>query len=592
VTTADTESRHDQALLEGIAERARTPGFDRFQAQLRSSGYCARPVRLRGHVCDGHGHRIWSTDSEPDGVLRKACGNRREAVCPSCAERYRQDAYHLIAAGLRGGKGVPDSVSAHPFVFATLTAPSFGHVHARVLDKHGNPRRCRPRRDHPVCPHGQPLSCGQTHGEDDSCLGQPLCVECFDHEAAVVWNNTISKLWWRTTTYLPRHLAAVLGVTQKRLGEMAWVSCVKVAEYQARGLVHFHAVFRIDRAMPKYREHEVRPPDPRFTSRLLEHAVNSALDAVDAPIAEDLASQLGKRRVKWGKQRDVRPVENASELAGYLAKYSTKSTEQVGGGLLHRIDSDAVETVNVSDHVRGYLRAAFELHDRAQVATRKRHEQEREQERQRVSATSMEQRTGATTRRDGAAGVAWHATQAIAHDQYVRVRLLDGTEHTGRITKRSIAEKRATDEALAITLNGETIHLAEIDLIAPVPPPQPRPKRDPHDPRLAANAHKLGYRGHCLTKSQRWSTTFTALRQARERHVHEQLVNAPGVTESQRKLLQLDPQARVSQFEFVGVGHLTTADAYLAAQAAAMAREARVLARIDRYTTTQTGGST
>ena len=44
---------------------------------------------------------------------RKACGNRREAVCPPCAERYRGDAYQLISAGLRGGKGVPEAVGEH-----------------------------------------------------------------------------------------------------------------------------------------------------------------------------------------------------------------------------------------------------------------------------------------------------------------------------------------------------------------------------------------------------------------------------------------------------------------------------------------------
>ena len=75
---------------------------------------------------------MWSTDTEPDEILRKACGNRREAVCPPCAERYRGDAYHLIAAGLRGGKGVPESVVGHPAVFVTFTAPSFGLVHTRA----------------------------------------------------------------------------------------------------------------------------------------------------------------------------------------------------------------------------------------------------------------------------------------------------------------------------------------------------------------------------------------------------------------------------------------------------------------------------
>jgi hypothetical protein len=282
----------DPSLLAGIVERAGKPGFDRFQSQLRSSGCCARPVRLRGEVCDHHGHRVWTTDGEPDGVLRKACGNRREAVCPSCAECYRQDAYHLISAGLRGGKGVPDSVTAHPFVFATLTAPSFGHVHTRPLGRDGRPARCRPRRDAPVCEHGVRLSCGQVHQEDDPCLGQPLCAECFDHEGAVLWNDTLGQLWRRTTIYLPRHLAAALGMTQKRLRGLARISYVKVAEYQARGLVHLHVAIRVDRAMPEYRRDEIRPPDHRFTSRLLEHAVNGAIDAVSAPIAEDVAAEL------------------------------------------------------------------------------------------------------------------------------------------------------------------------------------------------------------------------------------------------------------------------------------------------------------
>jgi hypothetical protein len=107
-------------------------------------------------------------------------------------------------------------------------------------------------------------------------------------------------------------------------------------------------------------------------------------------------------------------------------------------------------------------------------------------------------------------------------------------------------------------------------------------KRDKCDRRLAACAHTFGYRSHCLTKSRRWSTTFTAPRQAREDHVREQLL-ARG-DRAQRELAQLTPDERITAFEFVGVGHLTTADAYLAAQAAARAREQRELAREALYT--------
>jgi hypothetical protein len=107
-------------------------------------------------------------------------------------------------------------------------------------------------------------------------------------------------------------------------------------------------------------------------------------------------------------------------------------------------------------------------------------------------------------------------------------------------------------------------------------------KRDRRDRRLAACAHAFGYRGHCLTKSRAWSTTFGSLRGDRERHVHEQLL-ARSSDASQRELAQLTRDGRITAFEFVGVGHLTTADAFLAAQAAGRAREHRELAREALY---------
>src|SRR5262249_18450579 len=58
--------------------------------------------------------------------------------------------------------------------------------------------------------------------------------------------------------------------------------------------------------------------------------------------------------------------------------------------------------------------------------------------------------------------------------------------------------------------------------------------------RLAKTAHAFGYRGHCLTKSRRYSTTFKALREAREAYVHEQLL-ARSRDESQRALAAAAP---------------------------------------------------
>ena len=144
------------------------------------------------------------TDDNPDKVIYLPCGDRRASVCPPCAETYRADTYQLIRAGLAGGKGVPESVAIHPCVFATFTAPSFGPVHTRVVTPGGKVARCRPRRKANYCPHGRRISCGQRHKEDDACLGRPLCPDCYDYNAAVVWNAHAAELWRRTVITMRR----------------------------------------------------------------------------------------------------------------------------------------------------------------------------------------------------------------------------------------------------------------------------------------------------------------------------------------------------------------------------------------------------
>ena len=98
----------------------------------------------------------------------------------------------------------------HPKVFVTLTAPSFGAVHA-----HGRKGErviaCRPRDAWKRCPHGRPLGCSARHKRGDACLGEPLCVECFQHEALVVRNAYASRLFKRTMSYLSRELAVRRG---------------------------------------------------------------------------------------------------------------------------------------------------------------------------------------------------------------------------------------------------------------------------------------------------------------------------------------------------------------------------------------------
>ena len=186
----------------------------------------------------------YTTAGEPDGHLYKACGTRRETTCESCSAVYRSDAWQLIAAGLRGGKGVPEMVSAHPTLFVTLTAPSFGAVHSR-RERNGVAHRCHPgsaRR----CAHGRRVGCDVVHEENDGQVGEPLCAECFDYAGAVLWNAHAGELWRRTTIGIQRRLAQVLGLAGCRFQDVARLSFAKVVEYQRRGVVHLHAVIRVD----------------------------------------------------------------------------------------------------------------------------------------------------------------------------------------------------------------------------------------------------------------------------------------------------------------------------------------------------------
>ena len=98
------------------------------ERQLASTGTCSHPVRLHGRItaidlATGEAAPVYDTSSEPGGVLHVACGNRRESRCPACSAVYKRDARQLVRAGLTGGKGVPESVAAHPCVFATLHRP-------------------------------------------------------------------------------------------------------------------------------------------------------------------------------------------------------------------------------------------------------------------------------------------------------------------------------------------------------------------------------------------------------------------------------------------------------------------------------------
>ncbi|WP_330355109.1 replication initiator protein RepSA [Streptomyces chartreusis] len=350
MTDAATMAGLDAATLTDVLRVAASADFDRWQDQIRRTGGCSDPIRLTGgtKTIDPATKTVlhaYTTDHEPGGMLRIACGNRRASRCPACAWTYAGDTYHLIRAGLTGDpdKGTPHTLRDHPRVFATLTAPSFGPVHNRP----GN-RACR---------------CGRRHPEDAPELGTPLDPEGYDYAGAVLWNNHASELWRYFTIYLRREIARRAGLTQKAAREQSRVSFGKVAEYQKRGAVHFHAVIRFDGP-----DGPDSPPPAWATLDLLTDAIHAAAArvVVDVPPAGDQPA----RTLRWGTQLDVQPIgafgqgEEITEqaVASYVAKYATKAAETTGTVDRRIGNKEALVLLGVPDHPRRLIEACLDLH--------------------------------------------------------------------------------------------------------------------------------------------------------------------------------------------------------------------------------------
>jgi hypothetical protein len=246
-------------------------------------------------------------------------------------------------------------VVEHPRAFLTLTAPSFGAVHTRKVTHRGHVVGCR---------------CGDHHHLDDPRTGTALDPDTYDYEGAVLWQAHAGMLWARFTIALRRHLAATLGVPGSRFRDHARLSYAKVAEYQRRGLVHFHAAVRLDGP-----EGPIDPPPAGLDHDALRDAIRQAARAaviiVDRPDGASLT-------LRWGAQLDLRPVTSSAArgledehgemtdtaLAGYIAKYATKTTGATDGADRPIRDIAHVEHLHLTAHHRRMIVTAWELGNR------------------------------------------------------------------------------------------------------------------------------------------------------------------------------------------------------------------------------------
>jgi hypothetical protein len=147
----------------------------------------------------------------------------------------------------------------------------------------------------------------------------------------VVWNAHAPELWRRTTIALRRRLDKLA----RDHGTTVKPSYAKVAEFQRRGLVHFHAIIRLDGLDPADPT-RIIAPHSALTATVLADAIRAAAASTWFATVSHPARPRGWD-ISWGTQVDPMPIRltgdgeiTDTKVASYLAKYATKSTEAVG----------------------------------------------------------------------------------------------------------------------------------------------------------------------------------------------------------------------------------------------------------------------
>jgi hypothetical protein len=153
----------------------------------------------------------------------------------------------------------------------------------------------------------------------------------------------------------PRHQA---GLTATEFGRRCRVSFVKVAEFQRRGVVHFHALIRLDGPS------DFDPPQIDVDAAALSEAIRQA--ATHVRLTVDMPDGTGLV-LRFGEQLDTQTVNGGStgqltpeHAARYIAKYATKSAEDFGLGD-RRISPETLPLLDLSDHVDRLVHLAWQL---------------------------------------------------------------------------------------------------------------------------------------------------------------------------------------------------------------------------------------
>ncbi len=142
-------------------------------------------------------------------------------------------------------------------------------------------------------------------------------------------------------------LAAPLGLSRTECAKVLRLEHCKVAEFQRRGLVHFHAIIRAD------------GPDgsaPPIDGAVLAHATHVAVRSLEVSHFRGSA--------RWGSEVDVQVLareERRTHVATYVSKYATKDPA-AHPGLLSRILSEAdLQARDLPPHLHKMVATAWSL---------------------------------------------------------------------------------------------------------------------------------------------------------------------------------------------------------------------------------------
>lgn len=318
-----------------MVDRAAGTDYQSWWRAVTGTGFCSNPIHLhRRHGLIG------------DDRLMLRCGNRRAAVCRPCSRLYGGDTWQLVHAGILGGHhGVPETVAEHPMAFVTLTAPSYGRVHT------GGPN-----------------------------TGQPIVPDRYDYAGHVLFTWWAPELWRRFTIRVRRLLTRLLRDRQQD-PERVRLTFLKVTENQARLIPHFHAVLRLDHAEPTDADRDpasgplmVAPPSEIgvTSADLAGLALQAAAET--SVLVPDPTAGTGTRRMSFGAQVDARPLDPAlpvavrKRIAGYLAKYVTKSVTDHGltaRRISPQVAYDQQVLARLSTHARSIITTLTALADAA-----------------------------------------------------------------------------------------------------------------------------------------------------------------------------------------------------------------------------------